>query len=84
MIATPTLSQITTFAQLSAPFLTIFVLFLTLRLTRRMKMADVLIECNRRYDSLCIERLGAQCNADAYYERFWNLQFEQFRHRKMG
>jgi hypothetical protein len=62
---------------------TLFVLFQSFKLTRRLKEADVLMECYRRFDVLVDRREticagGSSADSTYYYERFWNLQNDEF------
>ncbi|EKQ71345.1 hypothetical protein OsccyDRAFT_0004 [Leptolyngbyaceae cyanobacterium JSC-12] len=62
---------------------TVLLLFQSFRLTKRLKKADILLEFFRRFDQLvdrreAINALGANADSSHYYERFWNLQNDEF------
>lgn len=62
---------------------TVYLLFLSFSLTKRLKNADILLEFFRRYDRLVERReiINASAlmpDATYYHERFWNLQNDEF------
>jgi hypothetical protein len=60
----------------------------TAKVTREIKRADVLMEVNRKFDTLCKDReeLAQKETGDSkyYYERFWSLQSQQFHYWLQG
>jgi hypothetical protein len=76
------IEKIPQFFQVVTGIGTLLVLYQSLVLTRRLKKADVLMECGRRFDQL-VDRRESICNGSQkdscyYYERFWNLQNDEF------
>jgi len=77
-----TIEKIPQFFQVVTGLGTLVILYQSLVLTRRLKKADVLMECGRRFDQL-VDRRESICNGSQkdscyYYERFWNLQNDEF------
>jgi hypothetical protein len=72
--------------QILTGVLTVIVLFLSLRTTRQLKKADVLIETHRRYDGLLASKdslmtgdaEAQQQHLTSFFERFWKLQDDEF------
>jgi hypothetical protein len=75
----------------TAPF-TALILYLSLRTTRKLKVADVILESHRRYDLLLAFKDQLNCDdankrdehLDSYFERFWKLQDDEFDNWQKG
>ncbi len=83
-ISKPTPLEMTAqFFQILTGMGTVYLLFQSFSLTKRLKKADVLLEFYRRYDQLVTrrERLNStnpRQDSIYYYESFWNLHNDEF------
>lgn len=77
--------------QIYLPILTAIILLLSLRnsnktlaMSKEYKTVDVMLQCQKRYDKIVWdmkERVKkGERETDAFYDRFWNLQLEQFQY----
>jgi hypothetical protein len=62
---------------------TAYLLFASFNLTKRLKRGEILLEFFRRFDALVerresIQLSGPKTDSSHYYERFWNLQNDEF------
>lgn len=69
--------------QIFTGFMTLIILFQSFRLTKEIKKADIILEFFSRFDKLIDRResinlSGATTDSKYYYERFWNLQHDEF------
>jgi hypothetical protein len=65
---------------------TLIILYYTSKLAKESKQADLLMDFNRRFEALCAFKNSAdgQKDPEQFWDRFWNLQFDQFTHWRQG
>ena len=80
------------FLQSLFTFVTIIIMVVTfiksLKMTKVNKIIDVTINCQKRFDTIVWESVRlineGKVEVEEYYERYWNLQLEQFQYWKLG
>jgi hypothetical protein len=65
-----------------------FTLIYTLRLSKKNKAVDVMLRCQERYDQITWRYKDTILKSDIpeihFYDRFWELQIEQFQYWQKG